>query len=63
MEFTFDSIIRVVSASVSLINDDTFELSESFGASLVLAGPPPSNRVTLDPNTTQVIILDDDGQC
>jgi hypothetical protein len=61
-EYTFDSTTRTVDVSVPLIDDSTFELTELFGASLAFPGAPPL-RVTLAPNTTQVTILDDDGQC
>ena len=59
IEFT---VTRTVDASIPLIDDTTFELSELFGASLAFPGTPPS-RVTLAPDTAQVTILDDDGQC
>ena len=61
LEFTFDSVTRVAVAPVSLIRDNTIELTESFGASLAFSGAPPS-RVTLSPDSSQVTILDDDGQ-
>ena len=62
IDFTFDSITLTVDASVPLIDDTAFELTEQFGASLAFPGAPPP-RVTLAPDTAQVTILDDDGQC
>ena len=58
LEFTFDSVTRVAVAPVPLIRDNTIEPTESFGASLAFLGAPPS-RVTLDPDSSQVTILDD----
>ncbi len=54
-------VTMTVYASVPLINDTTFELTELFGASLAFPGDPPP-RVTLASVTAQVTILDDDGQ-
>ena len=59
IEFT---VTRMVDASVSLIDDTVFELTEQFGASLAFPGAPPP-RVTLTPDAAQVTILDNDGQC
>ena len=58
----FDSTTLTVDASVLLVDDTTFELTEQFGASLAFLGTPPP-RVTLAPDAAQVTILDDDGQC
>ena len=62
IDSTFDSTTRTVNASVPLVDDTAFELTEHFGASLVFPGAPPP-RVTLAPGAAQVTILDDDGQC
>ena len=61
LDFTFDSVTRTVDASVPLVGDSIFELTELFGASLSFPGAPPP-RVTLAPDNAQVTILDDDGQ-
>ena len=61
LDFTFDSVTRTVDASVPLIGDDIFELTELFGANLSFPGVPPP-RVTLAPDNAEVTILDDDGQ-
>ena len=58
----FDSTTLTVDASVLLVDDTIFELTEQFGASLAFPEAPPP-RVTLEPDTAQVTILDDDGQC
>ena len=47
--------------NVTIINDNVFELTESFGISLSLPGSA-SSRVTLAADPVQVTILDDDGQ-
>ena len=57
LEFTFDSVTRAVDVPVPLIDDDTVELTESFGASLAFPGAPPPG-VTLSPDTALVTILD-----
>jgi hypothetical protein len=61
-EYTFNSTTRTVDVSVPLIDDSIFEQTEMFGASLEFPGAPPP-RVSLAPDTAQVTILDDDGQC
>ena len=62
IDFIFDSTTLTVDASVPLLDDAIFELTEQFGASLAFPGAPPP-RVTLEPDAAQVTILDDDGQC
>ena len=47
--------------NVTIINDNVFELTESFGISLSLPDSA-SSRVTLAADPAQVTILDDDGQ-
>ena len=47
--------------NVTIINDNVFELTESFGISLSLPDSA-SSRVTLAADPVQVTILDDDGQ-
>ena len=47
--------------NVTMINDNVFELTESFGISLSLPDSA-SSRVTLAADPAQVTILDDDGQ-
>ena len=59
IEFTLTT--RIIDAPVPLIDDDIFELTEQFGASLTFPEVPPS-RVTLASDPAQVTILDDDGQ-
>ena len=62
LDCTFDSVTRTVNASVPLVGDNIFELTELFDASLSFPGAPPS-RVILAPDNAEVTILDDDGQC
>ena len=47
--------------SIPIINDDAFELTESFSASLSLASPM-TPRITVDLNVASVTIEDDDGE-
>ena len=62
IEFTFDSAITEVNVSIPIIGDNIFELTKLFCASLAFSGAPPL-RVVLTPDSAQVTILDDDGQC
>ena len=52
----------VVSVSVPLVDDTTFELTESFQARLEFPDPPPE-RATIDLGEANVTIFDDDGMC
>ena len=47
--------------SVTIINDDAFELTESFSASLSLVSPNTS-RITIAPDEASITIEDDDSE-
>ena len=55
INFTFDASNSRHCASVTIMNDDILETTESFSASLTSA----DSAVTLVPNTTQIEILAD----
>ena len=57
---TFDSVTTNIDVPVNIIGDTIFELTESFNASLSFPGDPVP-RVTLDPDSAQTTIIDDDG--
>ena len=46
---------------VNIINDDVFEVTEDFSASLILV-EGPADRVAVNPSRADVFILDDDGK-
>ena len=58
--FYFGPAVSHFSVNVSLINDNSFELTESFQAGLRFPSPPLP-RVTLYPAQGSIEILDDDG--
>ncbi len=60
--FVFNSSASSYTFSVTLIDDDIFELAEIFQADLRFVGPTPPPRVTLDPAQTRISISDDDGK-
>ena len=47
--------------SIPIINDDAFELTESFSASLSLVSPVTS-RITIAPDEASITIEDDDSE-
>ena len=47
--------------NVTIMNDDAYELTETFSASLSFDGDPVP-RVTLSPDAAVATILDDDGE-
>ena len=47
--------------SIPIINDDAFELTELFSASLSLISPLTS-RITVDPDEANITIEDDDSE-
>ena len=48
--------------SIRIHDDEAIESTESFNISLYFVGVPPP-RVTLNPSTVTVIIVDNDGRC
>ena len=61
LQLTFDAATRSIPIDVSLLNDNVFELTESFSGLLSLPGGP-INKVTLAPDSAVAEIIDDDGQ-
>ena len=57
---TFDSATTSIDVPVTIIDDTVFELTESFIVTLSFPGAPVPG-VTLDPDSAQTTILDDDG--
>jgi hypothetical protein len=57
--FTFSSDVSIHSYKLPLINDSTFEISESLTASLSFAGPMPL-LVSIGPDTANIIIENED---
>ena len=60
MDSVLTSMAFINVLNVALIDDDAFELTESFQVGLRFPGPPLP-RVTLDQEQTEVEILDNDG--
>ena len=60
--FIFNSSRSRYTFNITIVNDNAFELTEFFDASLRFAGAAPP-RVTLDPAQAEITILDDDGEC
>ena len=58
--FTFNASSETTyTFDVPLVNDDTFEFIENFNAQLSFI--ETAERVTIDPDSAQVEVLDDDG--
>jgi hypothetical protein len=57
--FTFSSDVSIHSFQLPLINDSTFETSESLTASLSFTGPMPPG-VSIGPDTVNITIEDED---
>ena len=51
---------QIVTVDIGIIEDDKFERAEVFYANLSLDTVPP--RVTLQPDRTQIIIIDPEGE-
>ena len=51
---------ETVTVDIGIIEDDRFESAEVFYASLSLDTVPP--RVTLQPDRTEIIIIDPEGE-
>ena len=60
-EFTMTKGQTYANISVPIINDDAFELTESFSASLSLVSPVTS-RITIAPDEASITIEDDDSE-
>ena len=60
MLLTFDSTFNSFNISVTIINNNVYELTEAFNGILSFPGDPVP-RVVLSPATTEVTIFDDDG--
>ena len=59
--FTFNASSETMySFNVSLVNDNVYELIENFNPQLTFV--EAANRVTIDPGSAQVQILDDDSK-
>ena len=57
---TFDGTSRMQTVNVELEDDSIFELDEIFLGNLTLVGDP--ERVTVDPDTAEATILDDESK-
>ena len=59
--FTFNASSETMySFNVPLVNDDVYEFIENFNAQLTFV--ESADRVTIDPGSAQVQILDDDSK-
>lgn len=58
--FTFDRSTRAFNYSVTIVNDDVYEFNENFFAQLNFIRP--AARVSIDPASAQVQIVDEDGE-
>ena len=58
--FTFDSVTTTIEIPVTIFDNSVFELTEFFDATLSFPGAPVP-RVTLDPDSAQTTVFDDDG--
>ena len=61
MALTFGPSSTRTTISVNIMNDDAYELTETFSATLSFDGAPVP-RVTLSPDAAIATILDDDGE-
>ncbi len=60
MEFTLNASNRTIRVPVSLIDDDIYELTETFTAGLNFTSDVPP-RTTISPNNATITILDDES--
>ena len=60
-DLTFSPGNTSFSVTLTLVDDDTFELTEMLQASLSFPGAAPP-RVRFDPSMADITILDDDGE-
>ena len=58
--YTFDASTNVSIINIALVNDNVYELIETFQARLSFHGQQPE-RVRIDPGRTYATIFDDDG--
>ena len=58
--YTFDASTNVSTINIALVNDNVYELIETFQARLSFHGQQPE-RVRIDPGRTYTTIFDDDG--
>jgi hypothetical protein len=49
--------------NVTIVDDNLLEIDELFSASLALVNPDADARVQLRPDSADVTILDEDGEC
>ena len=59
---TFSSSVSLQTVNVSIVDDNLLEIDEIFTASLALENAADAARVILHPNSTEVTILDEDGE-
>ena len=59
--YTIDASNSVFAINIPLINDNIFEINETFQARLNFPGQPPE-RVRMDTDSTHATILDDDSK-
>ncbi len=60
--FTFSSSMTSYRFTVSIVNDNVYELTENLQAGLRFVGGETPPRVTLQPSQAIINILDDDGE-
>ena len=58
---TFNSITTVIDIPVTINDDNVYELTEMFNATISFPGDPLP-RVTLSPESALISIIDEDGQ-
>ena len=60
LQIELNESVTTTSVSYSIVNDGTYEQTEMFFIDLLFSGEPIPG-VMLSPNSTEVMIVDDDG--
>ena len=61
-DLTFSNSMTFQLVNVSIVNDDLLEIDEVFIELLALVNAADAARVNLQPNSTEVTILDEDSE-
>ena len=60
---TFSSSMILRTINMTIEDDNLLEIDEAFSASLALENPDADSRVQLQPDSADITILDEDGEC
>ena len=60
LQIELNESVTMTSVNYSILNDGTYEQTERFFVDLLFSGEPIPG-VILSPNSTEVMIIDDDG--